>query len=130
MSACAVNVCAHFVLSVVVRFPCDVCALFGVYCVKMYGLCLCLCLCDSFNVFACGVSGILCDAVWCVVLFYVIVVCLCVFCFMCPWVSFVMYCVVVHGLALCVSCLFVSVPRFKHDSFVVDCVMLYGLFLL
>ena len=46
---------------------------------KMYGLFLCLCLCDSFNVFACGVSGILCDAVWCVVLFYVIVVCLCLF---------------------------------------------------
>ena len=37
-----------------------------------------LCLCVSCNVFACGVCGMLCDTVWCVVLFCVIVVCLCV----------------------------------------------------
>ena len=71
-----------------------------------------------------------CDAVWCVVLFYVIVVCLCVFSFMCSWVLFVIYCVVMYGLFLCVSCLFVSVPCFENVSFVADCVMLYGLFLL
>ena len=37
----------------------------------MYGLFLVLCLCDSFNVFACGVCGILCDAVWRVVFVFV-----------------------------------------------------------
>ena len=47
----------------------DLCVLFGMFCVMMYGLLLCLCLCDSFNVFACGVCGILCDAVWCAVIF-------------------------------------------------------------
>ena len=29
----------------------------------MYGLFLCLCLCVSFNVIACGVGGMWCDAV-------------------------------------------------------------------
>ena len=65
----------------------------------MNGLFLCVCLCDSFNVFACGVCGILCDDVWCV-LFYVIVVCVCSF--MCSWVLFVIYCVVMYGLVSCV----------------------------
>ena len=92
VSGVCVRVCVFLCVVCAVCFVVfeSVCALFGVYCVKMYGLFLCLCLCDSFNVFACGVSGILCDAVWCVVLFYVIVVCLCVFCFMCSWVLFVM----------------------------------------
>ena len=96
----------------------------------MHDSLLCLCLCDSFNVFACGVCGIVCDAVWCAVIVYVIVVCLCVFYFMCSWVLFVIYCVVMYGLVLCVSYLFVSVPCFRNVSFVVDCVMLYGLCLL
>ena len=39
-----------------------------------------LCLCVSFKVFVCGVCGILCDDVWCVVLVRVIVACcVCVF---------------------------------------------------
>ena len=82
---------------------------------------LCLCLCDSFHVFACGVCGILWDAVWYVVLSYVIVVC--VLSFMCSRVLFVIYCVVMYGLVLCVSCLFASVPCFKNVSCVVGCVM-------
>ena len=45
----------------------------------MYGLCLCVCLCGSFNVVVCGVCGILCDAVWCVVLFVMRLLCVCVF---------------------------------------------------
>ena len=45
----------------------------------MYGLLLLLCLCVSFNVFVCGVCGILCDAVWCVVLF----LCGCCVCCVC-----------------------------------------------
>ena len=89
---------------------------------------LCLCLCDSFNVFACGVCGIVCDAVWCAVIVHVIVVCLCVFSFMCSWVLCAIHRVVMYGLVLCVSCLCVSVPCFKNLLCVIDCVMLYGLF--
>ena len=58
-----------------------VCILFGMCCVMMYGLCLCVCLCGSFNVVVCGVCGILCDAVWCVVLFVMRLLCVCV-CFL------------------------------------------------
>ena len=68
----------------------------------MYGLRLLLRWCVSFNVFACGVCGILCDDVWCLVLCCVIVVCVCVFYFMCSWVLFVIYCVVMYGLVSCV----------------------------
>ena len=118
-------------------FLCAVCAvcfavfeyacvlLLGMFCVMMYGLLLCLCLCDSFSVFACGVCGMLCDAVWCVVLVCVIAACLCVLTFMCSWVLFVIYCVVMYGLVSCASCLFVSVPCFRHVVFAIDSVMLY-----
>ena len=72
----------------------------------------------------CGVCGIMCDAVWRVVLCCVIGVWLCVFPFMCSWVLFVIYCVVMYGLN-CVLCLFVSVPCFKACVGLVDCVMAY-----
>ena len=83
-----VFVCELYCCVMCVRFVCVKCCV------------LCLCLCDSFTVFACGVCGILCDDVWCVVLFYVIVVC--VLSFMCSWVLFVIYCVVMYGMVSCV----------------------------
>ena len=43
--------------------------LFGMYCVMMYDMCWVLCLCVALCVFVCGICGVLCDAVWCVVLF-------------------------------------------------------------
>ena len=82
---------------------------FGMYCVMMYGSFSLLCMCVSFNVFVCGVCGIVCDAVWCV-LWGGSVACLCVVSFMCSWVVFVIHCVVMYGLVLCVLCLVVSVP--------------------
>ena len=52
-----------------------------------------------------------CNAVWWVVLFCcVVVVCLCVFSFMCSWALFVNCCVVMYGLVLRVLWLLVSVP--------------------
>ena len=71
--------------------------------------CLC-CVCVSFNIFVCGACGKLCNAVWWVVLFCASVVRLCVFSFMCSWVLFVNYCVVMYDLVLRVLCLLVSVP--------------------
>ena len=77
----------------------------------------------SFNVFVRGVCGHVCDDVWCVVLFCVIVVSLCVFYFMCSWVLFVVYCVVMYGLVWCV--VFVCVCSFVSCVlFVIVCVML------
>ena len=77
-------------------------------------LLLCVCLLLFSCVLLCAVPvEILCNAVWWVVLCCVIVVCLCMFYFMCSWVLFGNYCVVMYGLVLCVVCVFVSVPCFK-----------------
>ena len=54
---------------------------------------------------------------YCVMLygvFFLCDCCVCVFSFTCSWVLFVIYCVVMYGLVLCVLCLLVSVPCFKH----------------
>ena len=82
---------------------CVLCVRFVLLCLNMVvcfvwdGLCddvwllSLFCLCVSFNVFACDVCGIMCDAVWCAVHVRVFVVCLCVFSFMCSWVLFVIF---------------------------------------
>ena len=92
----------------------------------MYGSCLLLRWCVSFNVFACGVCG----NVWCVVLCCVIVVCVCVCVLFHVFVGFV--CDLLCGDVWfgCVCVVFVCVcPFFKHVLFVIDCVMLHGMFL-
>ena len=72
------------------------------YCVMLYGVLFFLCDCCVFACVLFHVSvGVVCDL-------------------LCGDACFF----------LCVSCLFVSVPWLKNVSFVVDCVMLYGLFLL
>ena len=95
-------VCAVFFFSLLEY----VCALFGMFCVTMYGLYWCWCLCVSLNVFVCGVCGVLCDVVWRVVL-------ACVYHFVCLWALVVIYCVVMYGLLLCALCVFVSVRCFR-----------------
>ena len=51
-------------------------------------------------------------------------VCLCLASFLC--VLFVIYCVVLSGLSLCVVCVFAFVRLKKRVLFVIDCVMLCG----
>ena len=60
--------------------------------------------------------------------FSVIVVCLCVSYFMCLWLLFVLDCVVMYGLVLCVV-LVCLCSLLNMCLSVVDCLMLYGLFM-
>ena len=56
-------------------------------------------MCLLFNVFVWFVCGFACVVVWRV--------------WFCDLVLFLVYCVVMYGLLLCVACLFVSLPWFK-----------------